>query len=65
MRTEIRFTPYSSRSGTVTGVSVSTGVLRMKARESLVRLKEFQVREKQRQLGQLQMMMAEFERMLE
>ncbi len=35
----------------------------MKARESLVRLKEFQVREKQRQLSQLQMMMAEFERM--
>lgn len=35
----------------------------MKSRESLVRLKEFQVREKQRQLGQLQVMMSEFERM--
>ncbi|MCV9966361.1 flagellar export protein FliJ [Pararhizobium sp. BT-229] len=35
----------------------------MKSRESLVRLKEFQVKEKQRQLNQLQMMMAEFERM--
>jgi flagellar export protein FliJ len=34
----------------------------MKSRESLVRLKEFQVKEKQRQLNQLQMM-AEFERM--
>ncbi|MBP1848719.1 flagellar export protein FliJ [Rhizobium halophytocola] len=35
----------------------------MKSRESLVRLKEFQVTEKRRQLQQLQMMMAEFERM--
>ena len=35
----------------------------MKSRVSLVRLKEFQVKEKRRQLGQLQMMMAEFERM--
>ena len=35
----------------------------MKSRESLVRLKEFQLREKRRQLKQLQMMMAEFERM--
>ncbi|WP_377290735.1 flagellar export protein FliJ [Rhizobium sp. SG2393] len=35
----------------------------MKSRESLTRLKEFQVKEKQRQLNQLQMMMAEFERM--
>ncbi|OLP53642.1 flagellar export protein FliJ [Rhizobium rhizosphaerae] len=35
----------------------------MKSRESLVRLKEFQVKEKQRQLSQLQMMMAEFDRM--
>lgn len=35
----------------------------MKSRESLVRLKEFQVKEKRRQLGQLQMMMSEFERM--
>ena len=35
----------------------------MKSRESLVRLKEFQVKEKQRQLNQLQMMMAEFDRM--
>ena len=45
------------------GVSLSTGVLRMKTRDSLVRLKEFQVNEKRRQLQQLQMMMAEFERM--
>lgn len=35
----------------------------MKSRESLVRLKEFQVNEKRRQLKQLQMMMSEFERM--
>lgn len=35
----------------------------MKSRDSLVRLKEFQVNEKRRQLLQLQMMMAEFERM--
>ena len=35
----------------------------MKSRESLVRLKEFQVKEKRRQLNQLQMMMSEFERM--
>ena len=35
----------------------------MKARESLVRLKEFQVNEKRRQLQQLQLMMSEFERM--
>lgn len=35
----------------------------MKSRESLVRLKEFQVKEKRRQLNQLQSMMAEFERM--
>jgi hypothetical protein len=35
----------------------------MKSRDSLVRLKEFQVNEKRRQLQQLQMMMAEFERM--
>jgi hypothetical protein len=35
----------------------------MKTRESLVRLKEFQVNEKRRQLKQLQMMMSEFERM--
>lgn len=35
----------------------------MKSCESLVRLKEFQVNEKRRQLKQLQMMMAEFERM--
>jgi chaperonin cofactor prefoldin len=40
-----------------------TGVMRMKSRESLVRLKEFQVNEKRRQLQQLQMMMSEFERM--
>lgn len=35
----------------------------MKSRESLVRLKEFQVSEKRRQLQQLQLMMSEFERM--
>ncbi len=35
----------------------------MKSRESLVRLKQFQVTEKSRQLKQLQMMMSEFERM--
>jgi flagellar export protein FliJ len=35
----------------------------MKSRESLVRLKGFQVTEKRRQLQQLQSMMAEFERM--
>jgi hypothetical protein len=35
----------------------------MKSRESLVRLKEFQVTEKRRQLQQLQLMMSEFERM--
>lgn len=35
----------------------------MKSRESLVRLKEFQVNEKRRQLQQLQMMMSEFDRM--
>ncbi|MCL6707295.1 hypothetical protein M8R20_09815 [Pseudomonas sp. R2.Fl] len=35
----------------------------MKSRESLVRLKEFQVTEKRRQLQQLQLMMSEFDRM--
>ncbi|MCF3638364.1 flagellar export protein FliJ [Rhizobium sp. TRM95111] len=35
----------------------------MKSRESLVRLKEFQVKEKRRQLSQIQLMMSEFERM--
>ena len=35
----------------------------MKSRESLVRLKEFQVNEKRRQLAQLDVMIAEFERM--
>ncbi|WP_337267589.1 flagellar export protein FliJ [Oryzifoliimicrobium ureilyticus] len=35
----------------------------MKSRESLVRLKEFQVNEKRRQLQQLQSMVSEFERM--
>ena len=35
----------------------------MKSRESLTRLKEFQLKEKRCQLKQLQMMMAEFERM--
>jgi len=35
----------------------------MKSRESLVRLKLFQVNEKQRQLSQIQTMMAEFDKM--
>ncbi|MFC4625619.1 flagellar export protein FliJ [Daeguia caeni] len=35
----------------------------MKPRESLVRLKMFQVKEKRRQLGQLDLMIGEFERM--
>lgn len=35
----------------------------MKSRENLVRLKKFQVNEKQRQLTQLDAMIAEFERM--
>ena len=35
----------------------------MKSRESLVRLKQFQVNEKRKQLLQLDMMIAEFERM--
>lgn len=35
----------------------------MKPRESLVRLKLFQVKEKRRQIGQLDLMMGEFERM--
>lgn len=35
----------------------------MKPRESLVRLKLFQVKEKRRQLGQLDLMIGEFERM--
>ena len=35
----------------------------MKPNDSLVRLKEFQVNEKRRQLQQLQLMMSEFERM--
>jgi hypothetical protein len=35
----------------------------MKSRESLVRLKEFQVNEKRRQFGQIQAMMAEMEKM--
>ncbi len=35
----------------------------MKARENLVRLKQFQVNEKRRQLLQLDMMIAEFDRM--
>jgi flagellar export protein FliJ len=35
----------------------------MKSRENLVRLKQFQVTEKRRQLLQLDMMIAEFERM--
>lgn len=36
----------------------------MKSRESLVRLKSFQVTEKRRQLNQLDMMMADFDRMV-
>jgi hypothetical protein len=39
------------------------GVLNMKSRENLVRLKQFQVNEKRRQLAQLDLMIAEFERM--
>jgi hypothetical protein len=35
----------------------------MKSRENLVRLKQFQVNEKRRQLMQIDMMMAEFQRM--
>lgn len=35
----------------------------MKSRENLVRLKLFQVNEKRRQLGQIEMMVADFERM--
>lgn len=35
----------------------------MKSRESLIRLKEFQVNEKRRQLEQIQLMMGELERM--
>ncbi len=35
----------------------------MKPRENLVRLKQFQVNEKRRQLAQLDMMIAEFDRM--
>lgn len=35
----------------------------MKSRESHVRLKQFQVNEKSRQLGQIQLMMAEMEKM--
>lgn len=35
----------------------------MKPRENLVRLKEFQVADKRRQLGQLDLMIAEFDRM--
>src|SRR3954447_23059989 len=35
----------------------------MKSRENLVRLKQFQVNEKRRQLAQLETMIAEFERM--
>lgn len=35
----------------------------MKPRESLIRLKQFQVKEKRRQLGQLDLMMGEFDRM--
>jgi len=35
----------------------------MKSRENLVRLKQFQVNEKRRQLAQLEMMIGEFQRM--
>lgn len=35
----------------------------MKSRQNLVRLKQFQVSEKRRQLGQLDLMIGEFERM--
>ena len=35
----------------------------MKTRENLVRLKRFQVNEKRRQLAQLELMVADFDRM--
>lgn len=40
-----------------------TGVTRMKSRDSIVRLKLFQVNEKRRQLEQIRTMMAEFDKM--
>ena len=36
----------------------------MKSRESLIRLKEFQVDEKRRQVGQIELMVTEFETMI-
>lgn len=39
------------------------GVLSMKSRENLLRLKHFQVEDKTRQLAQIDMMIAEFEKM--
>jgi hypothetical protein len=45
------------------GRFVSTECVRMKTRQNLVRLKQFQVSEKRRQLLQLDMMIAEFDRM--
>jgi hypothetical protein len=45
------------------GASAFSGVSMMKSRENLVRLKQFQVNEKRRQLSQLDMMIAEFDRM--
>jgi hypothetical protein len=46
----------------VSGVAFA-GVSTMKTRENLVRLKQFQVNDKRRQVLQLDMMIAEFERM--
>ncbi len=40
-----------------------TGVLSMKSRENLLRLKHFQVEDKTRQLTQIDLMIVEFERM--
>lgn len=40
------------------------GVVSMKPRESMVRLKMFQVRGKRREIAQLEMMIVEFERMV-
>ncbi len=46
------------------GLRVScVGVLNMKSRENLVRLKQFQVNDKRRRLAQLDLMISEFERM--
>tara|TARA_Y100000815_G_C13115592_1_gene414829 strand:- start:4 stop:492 length:489 start_codon:yes stop_codon:yes gene_type:complete len=56
-------TPEGYRRCSVVNGFLFTGVLRMKSRESLVRLKQFQVTEKSRQLNQIQLMMAEMQKM--